>query len=123
MLERGLKVMDATAISLCMDNKLPIVVFNLRTPGNLRRVIVGEPVGTDGDGVASDSMDVSDLKGLFAEVKKRMDAQLDHVRRELGGRSDRPRLGRHPRRGARRGLRLAACRSTRSRRCRFPSRR
>ncbi|CAN5807243.1 UMP kinase [soil metagenome] len=46
VLERGLKVMDATAISLCMDNKLPIVVFNLRTSGNLRRVIMGEPVGT-----------------------------------------------------------------------------
>src|SRR5215213_5527437 len=46
VLERGLKVMDATAISLCMDNKLPIVVFNLRTAGNLRRVIAGEPVGT-----------------------------------------------------------------------------
>src|SRR3954462_14226158 len=39
VLERGLKVMDATAISLCMDNRLPIVVFNLRTAGNLRRVI------------------------------------------------------------------------------------
>jgi uridylate kinase len=46
VLERGLKVMDATAISLCMDNKLPIVVFNLRQKGNLRRVIMGEPVGT-----------------------------------------------------------------------------
>ena len=46
VLERGLKVMDATAISLCMDNKLPIVVFNLRTAGNLRRVIAGESVGT-----------------------------------------------------------------------------
>ena len=46
VLERGLKVMDATAISLCMDNKLPIVVFNLRTGGNLRRVIMGEAVGT-----------------------------------------------------------------------------
>jgi uridylate kinase len=46
VLEQGLKVMDATAISLCMDNKLPIVVFNLRTAGNLRRVIMGEPVGT-----------------------------------------------------------------------------
>ena len=46
VLEQGLKVMDATAISLCMDNKLPIVVFNLRTPGNVRRVITGEPVGT-----------------------------------------------------------------------------
>ena len=46
VLERGLKVMDATAISLCMDNKLPIVVFNLRTAGNLRRVITGDSVGT-----------------------------------------------------------------------------
>jgi uridylate kinase len=46
VLERGLKVMDATAISLCMDNKLPIVVFNLRTMGNVRRVVMGEPVGT-----------------------------------------------------------------------------
>jgi uridylate kinase len=46
VLEQGLKVMDATAISLCMDNHLPIVVFNLRTAGNLRRVIMGEQVGT-----------------------------------------------------------------------------
>jgi uridylate kinase len=38
--------MDATAISHCMDNRLPIVVFNLRTAGNLRRVIEGEHVGT-----------------------------------------------------------------------------
>jgi uridylate kinase len=46
VLEQGLKVMDATAISLCMDNRLPIVVFNLRTAGNLKRVIMGEPIGT-----------------------------------------------------------------------------
>ncbi len=46
VLERQLKVMDSTAISLCMDNKLPIVVFNLREPGNIRKVIMGEPVGT-----------------------------------------------------------------------------
>ena len=46
VLERGLKVMDATAISLCMDNKLPIVVFNLRQAGNVRRVVLGEPIGT-----------------------------------------------------------------------------
>jgi uridylate kinase len=46
VLEQRLKVMDATAISLCMDNKLPIVVFNLRTVGNLRRAVLGEPVGT-----------------------------------------------------------------------------
>jgi len=46
VLEKGLKVMDATAISLCMDNKLPIVVFNLRQAGNVRRVVMGEPIGT-----------------------------------------------------------------------------
>jgi len=45
-LDQRLRVMDATAISLCMDNRLPIVVFNLRTPGNLKRVVLGEPVGT-----------------------------------------------------------------------------
>jgi len=46
VLEHGLKVMDATAISLCMDNRLPIVVFNLLTPGNIKRAIVGEPIGS-----------------------------------------------------------------------------
>ena len=46
VLEQRLKVMDATAISLCMDNRLPIVVFNLRVAGNLKRVIMGEPIGT-----------------------------------------------------------------------------
>jgi uridylate kinase len=46
VLEQGLKVMDATAISLCMDNRLPIVVFNLRRGGNLKRVVMGEPVGS-----------------------------------------------------------------------------
>ena len=46
VLEQGLQVMDATAISLCMDNRLPIIVFNLRTPGNLRRVVLGEAVGS-----------------------------------------------------------------------------
>jgi uridylate kinase len=46
VLQERLEVMDATAISLCMDNKLPIVVFNLKTPGNIRRVVMGEAVGT-----------------------------------------------------------------------------
>ena len=46
VIEHGLKVMDATAITLCMDNRLPIVVFNLRTPGNLRRAVMGEAVGS-----------------------------------------------------------------------------
>jgi len=47
VLERQLKVMDASAISLCMDNNLPIIVFNMREPGNIRRVVAGERgVGT-----------------------------------------------------------------------------
>jgi uridylate kinase len=46
VLKQGLKVMDATAISLCMDNKLPIVVFNLKTPGNIKRAMTGEPIGS-----------------------------------------------------------------------------
>lgn len=46
VLKKGLRVMDATAISLCMDNKLPIVVFNLNKEGNIKRVILGEKIGT-----------------------------------------------------------------------------
>ena len=46
VLEKQLKVMDATAISLCMDNHLPIVVFNLRKPGNIRKAVLGEHVGS-----------------------------------------------------------------------------
>ena len=46
VLNRGLQVMDSTAISLCMDNDLPIIVFDLTVDGNLRRVVLGEDVGT-----------------------------------------------------------------------------
>lgn len=46
VLSRGLGVMDATAIAMCRDNQLPVVVFNLNVPGNILRVIAGEPVGT-----------------------------------------------------------------------------
>ncbi len=44
--DRGLRVMDLTAITLCMENHLPIVVFNVQVPGNLRRVVLGEELGT-----------------------------------------------------------------------------
>ena len=60
VLQERLQVMDATAISLCMDNKLPIVVFNLKTPGNIRRVDHGRSGGDDSDGVR-----VSSLSGQF----------------------------------------------------------
>ena len=46
IIKRGLKVMDTTAVTLCMENKLPIVVFALKTPGNFRRIVLGEPIGT-----------------------------------------------------------------------------
>lgn len=46
VLERNLKVMDSTAISMCRDNNLPILVFNLRQTGNIRRAVMGEPIGT-----------------------------------------------------------------------------
>ena len=46
VLSRHLQVMDATAISLCMDNKLPIIVFNLTVRGNIKRVLIGEELGT-----------------------------------------------------------------------------
>ncbi|MFZ1817232.1 MAG: UMP kinase, partial [Nitrospira sp.] len=46
ILTQNLKVMDSTAISLCMDNRLPLIVFNLKEKGNFKRVVQGEPIGT-----------------------------------------------------------------------------
>jgi len=46
VLQKGLRVMDTTAISLCMDNGLPIVVYNLKEKGNLKRIVLGQKIGT-----------------------------------------------------------------------------
>jgi len=46
VLQRGLEVMDNTALTLCMDNNLPIIVFDMAVMGNIRRVVWGEPIGT-----------------------------------------------------------------------------
>jgi uridylate kinase len=46
ILNNNLKVMDSTAVSLCMDNKLPLIVFNLKTSGNLKRIVQGDRIGT-----------------------------------------------------------------------------
>jgi uridylate kinase len=46
VLQRGLEVMDNTALTLCMDNNLPIIVFDMAVPGNIRRVVWGESIGT-----------------------------------------------------------------------------
>ncbi|MBI3622160.1 MAG: UMP kinase [Nitrospirae bacterium] len=50
VLEKNLKVMDATAVTLCMDHNVPIIVFNVKEKGNIRRVVQGEPLGTVVDG-------------------------------------------------------------------------
>ncbi len=55
VLNRGLKVMDATATSLCMDNGMPIVVFDITRPGNLKRAVLGEEIGTLVGGGAGDA--------------------------------------------------------------------
>jgi uridylate kinase len=46
VLNRGLAIMDSTAVTLCMDNRMPIIVFDLFTQGNIERVILGEQIGT-----------------------------------------------------------------------------
>jgi uridylate kinase len=46
VLKKGLQVMDSTAISLCKDNNLPIIIFNLNKPGNIKRVLTGEKIGS-----------------------------------------------------------------------------
>ncbi|MGE5724989.1 MAG: UMP kinase [Acidobacteriota bacterium] len=46
VLRKGLQVMDSTAISLCKDNNLPIIIFNLNRPGNIKRVLIGEKIGS-----------------------------------------------------------------------------
>ena len=46
VIQKGLAVMDSTAISLCMDNQMPIIIFNMNVPGNIRRAVMGEKVGS-----------------------------------------------------------------------------
>jgi uridylate kinase len=55
VLQRGLEVMDNTALTLCMDNRLPIVVFDMNVTGNIRRAVYGEPIGTTVRGVRPSS--------------------------------------------------------------------
>jgi len=53
VLQKGLAVMDSTAISLCMDNRMPIIIFDMTSPGNIKRVLMGEKVGSMVGGVGS----------------------------------------------------------------------
>ena len=56
VLNRGLEVMDSTALTLCMDNKTPIIVFDLLTEGNIERVVLGEDIGTRVDARGEEEM-------------------------------------------------------------------
>jgi uridylate kinase len=67
VLQQGLKVMDATAISLCMDNRLPICVFNMNTAGNIGRVVAGESVGTRVD-ASREASELSEVADSFEEA-------------------------------------------------------
>ncbi len=82
VLSRGLQVMDTTAISLCMENKLPIVVFDLTVAGNIRRIVLGEPVGSlvcarDG------SRGGDAMQNMVKDLESRMTAAIDALSREL----------------------------------------
>jgi uridylate kinase len=46
ILKKGLQVMDSTSVSLCMDNKLPMIIFNVRDKNNIKKVLMGEKIGT-----------------------------------------------------------------------------
>ncbi len=90
VLQKGLSVMDSTAISLCMDNKMPIIVFNMNVPGNLKRVVVGERVGSTVTVVnpwiaeADFSMStIASSKDALAQAKIRMEKAVDDFRKEL----------------------------------------
>ena len=61
VLQRGLEVMDNTALTLCMDNGLPIIVFDMNAPGNIRKVVFGEPIGTLVSAVVRTSATLEDL--------------------------------------------------------------
>ena len=80
--------MDTTAISLCMNNQLPIIVFNLNVPGNLKRVVMGEKIGrcslvAPGHGVPVERRWVGHGKRTLAQAKTRMAKAAEDLRVEL----------------------------------------
>ena len=112
VIEQGLKVMDATAISLCMDNGMPIVVFNLRTSGNIRRAVLGEPVGSLVTALVarrpfggSHIMTVTDPEAAHTDAERRMDGARGARTPGAGRRAHRPGLRQPSRQRPRGGLR------------------
>src|SRR6185369_15758035 len=95
VLSQGLAVMDATSIAMCRDNKLPILVFNLNTNGNIMRMSMGEPVGTvihyelgthpmkTEPQPAPPATSFNSVKEIEANVKTRMEKAITDLQHEL----------------------------------------
>jgi len=80
-LNMRLQVMDATALSLCLENRLPIIVFDLQAPHSIERAVSGEPIGTL---VYSDRKMVSDMvSDVLRSVEEKMRSSMDLLKREL----------------------------------------
>ena len=88
ILNQNLKVMDATAISLCMDNKLPLIVFNLKEQGNFKRVAMGEADRNDRHArsplTLRESL-MSNPAAIHQKVTEKMESALEHLKRDLAG--------------------------------------
>ena len=106
-IERGLKVMDSTALSLCMDNGLPIYVFNMGDEENIDRIVCGEHVGRWSRRPARKDATgpVELIDELLEDAKERMDKSVESIRARAGDRPHRPRLPAPARPGHRRLLR------------------
>src|SRR2546430_5532177 len=86
VLRKNLKVMDSTAISLCMDNELPIIVFDLGQPGNILKVVQGEDVGT----LVGELEPPRQEKGVKGVAEDIVDNQQNRMQESVGGRSGAP---------------------------------
>ena len=95
VLQRGLAVMDSTAISLCMDNKMPIIIFDMNEPGNIKRVVLGEKVGSlvtaelkpaaARSGRIRSMSTIATSKDAMAQARARMEKAVEDFRQELAG--------------------------------------
>ena len=77
--------MDNTALTLCMDNGLPIIVFDMNVPGNIRRVVNGEPIGTFVGRPSSSTEYTRMLNDVFKDTESRMGKAVDATRSEFAG--------------------------------------
>ena len=112
LLRDRLKVLDATAVSLCMENDLPIVVFDLNQPDNITRVAAGEPVGTLISGAGRRRRCASMSTEIIADAEHKMARAVEAMERDFQAHPDRPRVDGARRAHPRRVLRDVRRRST-----------